>query len=62
MMPYVCIQQPDGLWAVWDDVANVPATLDGKQLIGLPKTRAETLRKLLAQIDSGITERRTSRR
>jgi hypothetical protein len=58
-MPYVCIQEGDGLWAVWDDVANLPAKLDGKPLIGLPKTRAETLRKLLRQIDSGITERRS---
>jgi hypothetical protein len=49
-VPFICIQQPDGLWTVWDKTADEPATLDGKPLIGLAEIRARAARKMLSKI------------
>lgn len=44
---------PDGRWTVWDIRAKEPAVLSGTPLIDLPKTRAETLRRLLERLTDG---------
>lgn len=49
-MPYICVQQPDGLWAVWNDIANEPATLDGKPLVGLFEIKARAACDVLQKI------------
>jgi hypothetical protein len=51
MSRFTCVPTPDGLWTVWDDLNEVPATLGGKQLIGMPKFRAETARDVLERIE-----------
>jgi hypothetical protein len=38
---------------VWDEQNQVPATLDGKPLVGMPKPRAEIARDVLERIDVG---------
>ena len=55
-MPYTCIQQPDNLWAVWDNRLNEPAALDGKPLIGLGEIKARAERDVLKKIRAAQEE------
>ena len=51
MPRFTCVAEPSGKWMVWDEQKEVPATLGGKPLIGMPKFRAEIACDVLEKID-----------
>jgi hypothetical protein len=53
MPSFVCMTQPDGLWMVWDNRRDEPAAIGDRPLVGLEKTRAETVCDVLERIVTG---------
>jgi hypothetical protein len=37
---FECVLQPDGLWAVWDNAARLPATVDAGDAITAEESEA----------------------
>jgi hypothetical protein len=57
-----CHPEPSGTWTVWDDVANAPANLGGRILLGRTWQRAEAARDVLRRIYDNHLEARPVRR
>lgn len=52
-----CVPEEGGTWTVWDDTLDVPARLDGKELVRLLLHRAEVACSILNRIELGVLQR-----
>ncbi len=52
---FYCHIEADGTWGVWDRIANRPARLGGRDLLGCTSQRAEAAEGVLTRIyDNGL--------